>query len=175
MAWQVDPAHTDVSIAAKHLGISMVRGHLKMAEGEINLDEANPQNSWVRAKIDASSFDSREAQRDGHLKSGDFLDVENHPYIEFASKSVTPKGGNKFEVQGDLTVRDQTHPITLQGEYEGPVVDVFSQKRKVGFLLEGDIDTEKWGITWNVAVGPAGWLVGKSARLTIDAEAVEEE
>jgi polyisoprenoid-binding protein YceI len=155
--------------------ISFIRGHMRMAEAEIELDEANPQNSWVKAKIDASTLDTRDANRDGHLKSGDFLDVENHPYIEYASTEIVPKGAKKFEVHGNLTLRGQSAPLTLQGEWEGPVKDVFSGKRKVGFLLEGDIDTEKWGITWNVPVEGLGWLIGKSARLTIDAEATEEE
>jgi polyisoprenoid-binding protein YceI len=172
MAWQVDLAHTQVSFAIRHLGISLIRGNLHMAEADLDLDEAKPEMAHLRAVIDVSTLDTRDANRDGHLKSADFLHVEQYPHIVFETEKVTVLEQGRFLVLGNLTVRDATRPVALKGEYSGPVDDPISGKRKIGFELSGDIVQKDWGIDWNVPM-PGGFMLADRVTLTIDAQAVE--
>jgi polyisoprenoid-binding protein YceI len=173
MAWQVDTAHTQIAFAIRHLGISLIRGNFRLADAELELDENKPESAKLSARIDASTLDTRDANRDGHLMSPDFLNVETYPYIEFRTSEVTQSIGGKFRVRGDLTVRDVTRPVDLQGEYSGPVGDPVSGKRKVGFLMTGDISQKDWGIEWNVPMD-GGFMLGDRVTLTIDAQAIEQ-
>ncbi|HYM14155.1 MAG TPA: YceI family protein [Dehalococcoidia bacterium] len=173
MGWQVDKSHTEVGFAVRHMMLATVRGRMALAEADIQLDEANPAGSWARAKIDVQSIDTREPQRDAHLRSPDFFDAENHPYIEFASTSVRVKRPGEFEVTGDLTIRGVTRPLTLKGEFEGPLKDAWG-KTRAGFHLEGELDREAFGLTWNAMLETGGVVVGKTVKLSIDTEVVQE-
>jgi len=172
MAWQVDLAHTQVAFAVRHLGISLIRGTMRVAGATLNLDETNREASKLSVRMDVDSLDTKDPARDGHLKTGDFFDVANHPYIEFTTTGVTDRGDGQCEVAGDLTIRGVTKPITLQGEYSGPVLDPISSKRKAGFQLNGEIRKSDFGITWNVPMEGA-FMLAESVSLTIDAQAIE--
>lgn len=125
------------------------------------------------ATIRSSSINTREEQRDTHLRSADFLDADSYPEIVFRSKRAIPGPDGGFELIGDLTIRGVTNEISLDGACEGPVTDM-QGKRRVGFELRGEFDREAFGLTWNVALEAGGFLVGKSVQLSIDAEVVEE-
>jgi len=172
MPWQVDTAHTQVSFAIRHLGISLIRGSMRIAEADLSLDEAHPEDSRIMVRMDTSTLDTRDATRDGHLKSADFLNVEQYPHMEFATQKVERVSDNRFRLHGDLTVRDATRPLRLEGEYSGPVDDPISGKRKVGFSLAGEIAQKDWGIDWNVPM-PGGFMLADKVSLTIDAQAIE--
>jgi polyisoprenoid-binding protein YceI len=172
MAWQVDLAHTQVSFAIRHLGISLIRGSMRVAEAELNLNEEHPEESRISVVLDAASLDTRDATRDGHLKTADFLNVEQYPNLKFTTDKVERIAEGRFRVQGDLTVKDITRPLALEGEYSGPVDDPVSGKRKVGFGLSGDIAQKDWGIDWNVPM-PGGFMLADKVTLTIDSQAIE--
>lgn len=173
MAWQVDLAHTQVSFGIRHLGISLIRGNMRLAEAELELDEDRPEDAHLRALIDVSTLDTRDPNRDGHLKSADFFNAEQYPHIAFDTSKVLRFDEGKFRLAGDLTIRDVTKPIELSGEYSGPVDDPISGKRKIGFELSGDIAQRDWGIDWNVPM-PGGFMLADRVTLTIDAQAIED-
>jgi polyisoprenoid-binding protein YceI len=173
MAWNVDKAHTQVSFSIRHLGVSFIRGDMKVADASLNIDEANPEQSSIVASIDVSSLSTGEPGRDGHLKTGDFFDTENYPHITFVSKKVSSGQGGKLTVVGDLTIKDVTREISLTGEHAGPADDPISGKRKMGFGLEGEIKRSDWGINWNVPMSQGGFMLSDNLRLAISAQAVE--
>jgi polyisoprenoid-binding protein YceI len=174
MGWQVDRAHTQVSFAIKHLGVSLIRGNMELADAELVLDEANPERSRLTARLDAASIDTRDATRDGHVKSPDFLEVEKYPFIEFTSKRLNLGPDRRFQVTGDLSVHGVTREVSLDGEYAGPVLDPISGKRKVGFLLTTVVSHQDYGLTWNVPMAAGGFMLDEKITLTIDAQAIED-
>lgn len=173
MAWQVDKAHTQISFSIRHLGVSFIKGSMVVADADLDLDESNPANSSLKARIDMSTFTTHDPNRDGHLKSADFFDVENYPYIEFATKKIDDKGGGKFDVTGDLTIKGVTAEVALSGEYAGPVLDPVSGKRKVGFQMRGEVDKKDFGVTWNVPMEGGGFMLADRVTLDINAQAIE--
>lgn len=172
MAWQIDIAHTQISFAIRHLGISLIHGNLGLAEAELDLNEDDPESAQLRVLIDAASLDTRDPTRDGHLKSPDFLNVEEFPHIEFVGTRVSRIDTSQFRLAGNLRIRDMSRPIELEGEYAGPVDDPISGKRKIGFYLSSDIYQRDWGIDWNVPM-PGGNMLADRLTLTIDAQAIE--
>jgi polyisoprenoid-binding protein YceI len=173
MAWTVDLAHTQVSFGIRHLGISLIRGNMRLAGADLSLDEDDPEAARLTALIDVATLDTKDATRDGHLKSADFFDVENNPYIEFATKRIVDKGGGKFDVTGDLTIKGNKGEVTLEGEYAGPVNDPVSGKRKVGFTMRGEIDKTAFGVTWNVPMEGGTFMLADKVTLDINAQAIE--
>ena len=172
MAWQVDIAHTQVEFSIRHLGVSFIKGTMSVADAELNLDEANPGATSLKGRMDMSTFTTHNATRDGHLKSADFFDVENYPYIEFATKNVTDKGNGRFSVVGELTVKGKAGEVALEGEYAGPVNDPVSGKRKVGFTMRGEIDKTAFGVDWNIPM-EGGFMLADKVTLDINAQAIE--
>jgi polyisoprenoid-binding protein YceI len=173
--WELDPAHTTVEFAARHMMITTVKGRFSDVSGTIEADEANPNRSSAEASIDAASIDTRNEQRDAHLRSADFLDVENNPVISFRSRKVqgaAGKAGDKFEVIGDLTIRGTTKEVTLEVAYEGKIRDM-EGKERAGFSATTNIDRRDFGLVWNQALEAGGLLVGNEISITIEAEAVE--
>ena len=173
--WELDPAHTTVEFAAKHMMITTVRGRFSDVSGTIEADEANPDGSSAEASMDAASIDTGNEQRDAHLRSADFLDVENDPVISFRSKRVrgaTGRTGDSFEVTGDLTIRGTTREVTLDVMYEGKIRDL-EGKERAGFSATTEIDRRDFGLVWNQALEAGGLLVGNEISITIEAEAVE--
>jgi polyisoprenoid-binding protein YceI len=129
MAWNIDAPHSRVGFAVKHMMVSTVKGHFTVFSGTLNVDEANPANSWVEAEIDASSIDTRDAGRDGHLRTADFLDVEKFPKITFKSTRIEPIGGNEYTIIGDLTLHGVTKSVVLKAEYSGIIKDPYGLNR----------------------------------------------
>jgi len=170
-AWKLDPAHTVVEFSAKHLMITTVKGRITDIEGIIYSDDRDLKNSSVEATLKAVSLDTRTDQRDQHLRSADFLDVEKYPEIQFRSTRIQ---GDKqsFKLTGDLTIRDVTKPITLDVKFEGEIKDPWGGQR-VGFSATGKIDRREFGLTWNLALETGGVVVGNDIKISLEVEAVK--
>jgi polyisoprenoid-binding protein YceI len=171
MPWTLDTTHAEVGFSARHMMVATVRGRFEEVEADIHLDEANPAQSHVIARIKAASLNTGTPDRDTHLRSADFFDVENHPEIVFRSTNVE-RAGETFTLTGDLTIRGISKPVTLKGEFAGPVQGPWGG-RHVGFELDGEIEREDWGLGWNVALEAGGVLVSKKIKLHIAVEAKE--
>lgn len=170
-AWKLDPAHTTVEFSAKHMMITTVKGRITDVEGTIYTDEKNPEKSSVEAILKATSIDTRTDQRDQHLRSEDFLNVEKYPEIRFRSTRITGSK-DQFKLTGQLTIRDVTKEITLDVEYEGQSKDPWGGQR-VGFSASGKIDRRDFGLTWNQALETGGLLVGNDIKINIEVQAVK--
>jgi polyisoprenoid-binding protein YceI len=169
-AWKLDPTHTLVEFSAKHLMITTVKGRITDVEGTIYADEKDPENSSVDVTLKAASLDTRTDQRDQHLRSADFLDVEKYPEIKFRSTRIE---GDKqsLRVTGDLTIRNVTKPVTLDVAFEGQTRDPWGGER-IGFSASGKIDRRDFGLTWNQALETGGVVVGNDIKINLEIEAV---
>ncbi len=173
MAWEIDPSHSEAMFSVKHAMISTVRGHFNVISGHLHIDESNPANSWVDAKADASTVNTRDEKRDGHLKSPDFFDVAQYPTITFKSTRVEHVGGENYKVAGELTMHGVTKPVVFDAVYGGQGKDPFGNQR-VGISVKGKINREDWGLTWNAALEAGGVLVSKDVNIEIDLSAIEK-
>jgi polyisoprenoid-binding protein YceI len=169
--WKLDPNHTVVGAVARHLMVAKVRGKFRVFSGAIHI-EGTVEDSWAELDVDAASIDTGVEDRDNHLRSADFLDVEHHPKITFKSTKVEQTGANTLRVTGDLTIRAMTRPVVLDVTYEGLVSDPWGGTR-AGFTMTGELLREDWGMTWNVALESGGVLVSKKVDLEIEAEAIQ--
>jgi polyisoprenoid-binding protein YceI len=169
--WKLDPAHTQVTITARHLMVMKVRGHFSDVSGTVHIAE-KLEDSWAEVVIGAASIDTGVEDRDNHLRSADFLDVERFPEIRFKSTSLQFQEGTKFRHTGDLTIRDVTRPIVLDAELEGVVAKDPWGKTRAAYSAHGVIDREEWGMTWNVALETGGWLVSKDMSVDLEIETV---
>jgi polyisoprenoid-binding protein YceI len=168
--WDIDRDHSNVEFVARHL-LSKVRGRFNEFEGAITVGE-DPAESSVEVTIDAASIDTHQPDRDAHLRSGDFLDVEEYPTLHFVSTAVRPSGEDgHFEVDGDLTIRDVTKPVTLDVEFLGWSDDPWSGER-AGFSASTEIDRDEFGANYNVVLETGGLLVGKKVRIELEVEAI---
>jgi len=172
MTWILDKQHVDLSFSAKHMMVATVKGRFADVEAEVEIDEERPEASRVKAIAAVGSLTTGNGERDAHLKSGDFLDAERHPVLTFESTQVRPLGDGRFELAGNLTIRETTRPVTLNGEFTGPVTSPWGDRR-IGFALDGEIDREDFGLTWNVALETGGVLVSRKIKLHVDAEVAE--
>jgi polyisoprenoid-binding protein YceI len=170
--WQIDPAHTEVEFAVKHMMISTVKGRFAEVSGTIDLDEADLSGSSVEVEIDVASIDTRQGQRDEHLRSADFFDVENHPKLTFRSRRVEVEGVGHFRIVGDLTIRDQTREVVLEGTDEGRATDPWGNS-KAGFTARTSIDRRDFGLTYNAALETGGVLVGNEIKITLEVQAAK--
>jgi len=171
--WNIDASHSHVEVAVKHLMISTVKGRFADVEGTIVLDEANPANSSFDARIPVASIETKEASRDAHLRSADFFDAENHPYLTFVSGRVEPQGGNEFTVYGDLTIRGITREVALEGEYAGAVATPFGTK-VAAFSARTKVNRKDYGLNWNAALETGGVLVGDEVKISLEIEAIQQ-
>jgi polyisoprenoid-binding protein YceI len=171
--WNLDPTHTLVEFSARHMMITTVKGRFGEVSGTIHFDEADPASSSVEVEIDAAGIDTRSEQRDQHLRSGDFLDVDNHPKLRFRSKGVRGdiRAGTDFDVVGDLTIRGITREVVISARLEGRGRDPWGGDR-VSFSGETRIDREDFGLTWNQALETGGLLVSREIRIFLEAQAV---
>lgn len=167
--YTIDPAHSTAGFTVRHLGLAKVRGVFSDLTGAITVAE-NIEDSSVEATIQAASIDTREPDRDTHLRSPDFLDVEQFPTMEFRSTAVRGSGAN-WEVEGDLTIHGVTKPVILEVEFEGVAKDPWGNTR-AGFSAETEITRDDFGLTWNQPLETGGWLVGKQVKIEISAETV---
>ena len=173
MSWEIDTAHSQAAFSVKHMMISTVRGHFEVLSGKLHIDEEHPDNSWVEAEVDAASINTRDAKRDGHLRSPDFFDVEKYPKITFKSTKVTPTGNNEYRVTGDLTMHGVTKEETLHADYSGQVKDLYGLQR-AAFSVKGKINRKDFGLNWNVGLEAGGVLVGEDVNIEIDLAAVQK-
>jgi polyisoprenoid-binding protein YceI len=169
--WKLDPTHTAVEFSAKHLMITTVKGRITDVEGTIDIDETNPKNSSVAATLKGASIDTRTEQRDQHLRSADFLHVEQYPEITFRSTRIEGER-DEFKLTGDLTIRDVTRPITLDVRFEGQQKDPWGNER-VGFSATGKIDRRDFGLVWNQLLETGGAVVGNDIKINIEVEAIK--
>ena len=168
--WTIDASHSTVEFVAKHMMITTVKGRFADVSGTIVADEANIADSSVEVTMQAESLDTRTGERDAHLRSPDFLDVDRYPTITFKSTSVRGTK-EKFQVTGDLTIRDITKPITLDVEFGGEGKDPWGGTR-ASFSAHGKFDRRDYGLTWNVALETGGILVSNEVKINIEAQAV---
>ncbi len=170
--YTLDPNHARVGFVARHLMVSKVRGYFGEATATITIAE-DPLQSSVTATIQAASITTNQEQRDAHLKSPDFLNVEEHPTLEYRSTGVKSIDGNEFVLTGELTIKDVTVPVDLEVELEGVGRSPYGQD-VFGFSATTEIDREAFGITWNVALETGGVMVGKKVKLEIEGEAIRQ-
>ncbi|MBV9293001.1 MAG: YceI family protein [Frankiales bacterium] len=170
--WEIDPTHSRIGFAAKHAMIATVRGQFASYSGEVHLDEANPAASRIHLEIDAASVDTGNADRDGHLRSPDFFDLENHPTITFASTTVE-RNDDVYTLIGDLTINGKTNPVAVEFELVGTSVDPWGNFR-AGFEGRTTVNRRDWGLAWNVALDKGGVLVGEKIKLEFDISAVKK-
>ena len=168
----LDAAHKRVGFVARHMMVSKVRGEFADATATITVAE-DPMQSSVTATIQATSINTAQADRDAHLRSPEFLDVENFPTLEFRSTGVKSWDGNEFVLTGELTIKGVTRPVELEVEFEGVGRSPFGQD-VFGFSATTEIDREEFGLTWNVALETGGVLVGKKIKIEIEGEAVRQ-
>jgi polyisoprenoid-binding protein YceI len=171
--WEIDPSHQSFEFIARHL-MAKVRGRFPAASGVATVAE-RPEDSTLEIEIDASSIDTQDENRDAHLRSGDFFGVEEHPTISFRSTGVRPAAGEThWQVDGDLTIRGVTRPVTVEVEFLGAQVDPWGNQR-IGFSgVVPEVDREAWGLTWNTPLETGGFLLSKTVRLEIEAELVKK-
>ena len=174
--WQLDPAHTTIEFAVKHMMFTTVRGRFRNFTGTVRVDERNPDKSQVNVEIEAASIDTGVGDRDTHLRSADFLDVENHPKLTFRSTRIEgayKKEGDRFRITGDLEIRGKAMPVTLDATFEGLGKDPWGNQR-AGFAARTEIDRREWGLRWNQALETGGVLVANSVRIEIEAQAIRQ-
>ena len=167
-----DQAHTTVEFIGKHM-FTKTRGRFTEASGAIVIGE-RPEEASVQATIAAASLQTNNEQRDGHLKSPDFLNVDEYPSITFQSTGFRFTGEGTFTLDGDLTIKDVTKPITLRGEFLGFAPDPFG-KISAGFTASTRLEREDWGMTWNMALEAGGFLVGKTVTVEVEIEAHKQD
>lgn len=168
--YALDPSHSSVGFAVRHLMVSKTRGRFADFAGTVTIAD-DPLASSVEVEIKTASIDTRDEQRDGHLRSGDFFDVESFPVMTYRSTKVMPDGRNRWLVDGELTIRGVTRKVPLEVNFEGSAVDPWGGVR-AGFAAKAEIDREEFGLTWNQTLETGGVLVGKKVSIELEAEAV---
>lgn len=174
MSWKIDSAHSEITFSVRHMMISNVRGRFENFSGEVDFNAENPTASSVEVQIDAASINTREAQRDAHLKSGDFLNAEEYPHLTFKSERVEAMDDTHGKIYGDLTIRDVTKPVVLHTEYSGMAKSPWGSM-SAGFSAKTTINRKDWGLVWNVALETGGLLVGEEIIINIELEIVKQE
>ena len=171
--WNVDPVHSTAQFKVRHLMISNVKGEFRNLSGKLELDNANITNSRVEASIDATTINTREADRDTHLKSADFLDVEKFPTLSFKSDRISKKGDGELSVEGDLTIHGVTRKVTF--DVEGPSQEAKDPwgNTRIGLSATTRIHRKDFGLNWNAALEAGGVLVGEEVTITLDVEFIK--
>jgi polyisoprenoid-binding protein YceI len=170
--WDIDVGHSAIHFWVRHMVISKVHGRFSKWSGQLELDPANLAQAKVAVKIEAASVDTQVADRDAHLRSPDFFDVEKYPQLSFVSKRVE-QAGEKLRVVGDLTLHGVTKEVALDAEFAGTGKDPWGNER-AGFSARASLDRRDYGLTWNKAVEAGGLLVGEKVEITIELEAVKQ-
>jgi polyisoprenoid-binding protein YceI len=171
--WTIDPAHSVVELAVKHMMFSTVKGRFPKVAGTIVLDESDQTASSVVAEIEAASIDTGEPNRDAHLRSADFLDAETFPTISFRSTDVVPRGRDRVVVVGDLTIHGVTREVSLDVELLGSGVDPWGNQR-AGFAATTVINRRDFGLTWNQALETGGVLVSDQVKISLEIQATAQ-
>jgi len=172
--WNIDPAHTHVAFAVRHLMISTVKGRFTDIKGTVKSHDADPARGEVDIEIGVASIDTREPQRDAHLRSADFFDAERFPEITYKSRRIDGVQGDRFKLVGDLTIHGVTREVTLDVTSEGRARDPWGGER-AGFTATTKIKRGDFGLTWNQALETGGVLVGDEVKITLDVELVKQQ
>jgi len=172
--WTADPMHSIAEFAVKHLVVATVKGRFRDLEATLNIDEDNPENSSVEAKIAVASVDTNVEARDADLRSDNFFSAEQFPYITFKSTRVERIDDERFKLVGDLTIRDVTKEVVLEGEYDGQIDDPYGNKR-AGFTATTQISRSEFGVKWNQVLEAGGVAVGDNVKITLHLEAVRQK
>jgi polyisoprenoid-binding protein YceI len=170
--YNLDAAHTRIGFVARHAMVTKVRGAFNEFEGTAVIDGSDPARSSVRVTIKADSIDTRNADRDAHLRSNDFFSMDEYPEITFVSTSVEPGGPADYNVTGDLTIKGVTKPVTVPFEFTGAVTDPWGNLR-IGFEGAVTINRKDWGVNWNAALEAGGVLVSEKVTLEFEVSAVK--
>lgn len=170
--WNIDPTHSGVNFSVRHMVISKVRGKFAKYRGELSLDDDDLTKSSIDIAIDAASLDTGVEDRDAHLRSADFFDVEKYPELRYRSTRIDKVDDENFRVTGDLTIRDETREVVLDVEFGGRGKDPWGNER-AGFSAKGRIDRKDFGLKWNQALEAGGVLVGDRVDIDIEVEAVK--
>jgi polyisoprenoid-binding protein YceI len=172
MSWTVDPMHTQVEFSARHMGLMTVKGHFTGVRVAIDLNDDDFTASSVQATIDARTLITNDQRRDAHLKSPDFLNIEQFPTITFKSSRIERAAHDQYKMTGDLTIRNVTRPVTLDVVYSGQAKDPMGSLH-AGFSAYTTINRKDWGLTWNVALETGGLLVSEEVKLALEVEVVK--
>ena len=173
-SYSIDPTHSRIGFVARHAMVTKVRGSFNEFEGDGYFDAENPGSSKLQLTIKAASIDTRNADRDGHLRSNDFFDMDTYPEITFASTQVESVDDETYRVTGDLTIKGVTKPVTVDFEYTGAAVDPFGNSR-IGLEGKTTINRKDWGISWNAALETGGVLVGEKVTLEFEVSAIRTQ
>jgi polyisoprenoid-binding protein YceI len=171
-AWNLDTAHSGINFSVRHMVFAKVRGRFGARSGKVNLDPQDLTRSSVEVEIDSASIDTGVADRDNHLRSPDFLDVERFPKLRFKSTKVEKAGSERYRIHGDLTIRDVTREVVLDAEYGGQGKDPWGNQR-VAFTATTSLDRGDFGLKWNQVLEAGGVLVGERIDIEIEVQAVE--
>jgi polyisoprenoid-binding protein YceI len=171
--WAIDPVHSQVEFAVKHMMISTVKGHFTGITGTLVLDDDDLAHSSVEVEIDATSVNTRDEKRDAHLRSADFFEPERFPTIAFKSTRVEPKDGDELHITGDLTVHGVTRPVVLNARYMGRGTNPWGAE-VIGYEATTKLSRKDFGLEWNVALEAGGFLVGDDIKVSLDIEATKQ-
>lgn len=171
--WQIDPSHSLVEFSVRHMMFTTVKGSFTSLRGTIVTDEANPAQTTVEADIDVASITTRDEQRDAHLRSPDFFDVEQYPTMSFRSARVEPVDDDTFHLIGDLTIRGITRTVTFTTTVNGHGINPWGQE-VAGATAETTINRQDFGLTWNAALEAGGVLVGDKVKIQLEIQAVKQ-
>lgn len=170
--WAVDPTHSEVNFRVKHLMVSNVSGQFEKFDGTFETEGENFSNAKIDFTIDASSINTRNADRDAHLKGADFFDAEKFPKITFKATDSSKVGNDDFKLTGDLTIRDVTKSVTLNGEFGGIGQDPWGNT-KAGFTISGKFNRKDFGLNWNAALETGGVLVSDEVKVHAEVQLVK--
>jgi polyisoprenoid-binding protein YceI len=172
-AWSIDPTHSHVEFAVRHLMISTVKGRFGVVRGTVQTHDSDPAKGLAEIEIEADSIDTREAQRDAHLRSADFFDVEKFPKLTFQSTRISDVSGDRFKLTGDLTIHGVTREVTLDVASEGRGKDPWGGER-AGFSATTKIKRSDFGLTWNQALETGGFVVGDDIKISLEIEMIKK-
>ncbi|MFI8340685.1 YceI family protein [Streptomyces sp. NPDC085639] len=171
--YAIDPAHSSIGFTVRHAMVTNVRGAFTEHEGTLHLDGADPARSTATIEVKIASVDTGIADRDAHLRSGDFFDAEAFPLMTFRSTTAATLGGDTYRITGDLTIKDVTRPLSIDLEFNGSATDPYGNER-VGFEGSAEILRSDWGLTWNAALEAGGVMVSDKVKLTFDISAIKQ-
>lgn len=171
--WAIDPSHTSVEFSVKHMMVSTTKGRFSDVSGAVTMPGGDPAQGTVEVTINADSVDTRDAKRDEHLRSNDFFGTGDNPQITFRSTRVEPKGGSKYAVHGDLTIKGTTLPVVLDAEFNGQGVNPWGQT-VAGWEAGARIDRKDFGLTWNAALETGGMIVSDEVKISLDVELIKQ-
>ncbi|MCX4627356.1 MULTISPECIES: YceI family protein [unclassified Streptomyces] len=171
--YAIDAAHSSIGFTVRHAMVTNVRGSFTDYAGTLQLDGSDPARSAASLEVKVASVDTGIADRDGHLRSGDFFDTETFPLMTFRSTQAAQLGGDKYRITGELTIKDVTRPLSIDLEFNGSATDVYGNER-VGFEGAAEILRSDWGLTWNAALEAGGVMVSDKVKLTFDISAIKQ-